>query len=297
MSTSSQILQYAFSGLTLGAIYAIIALGFTIIYNATDIVNFAQGEFVMLGALTMVTLHSPPPAGHGLALWLALPLAVATGAAAAGALQRLAIRPLRHGSVLTLIIVTIGASILLRGAAMILWGRNAMLLPPFTQRGALFVGQASIMPQSLWVIGVTALVVAGLAIFYAQTLVGKGMRAVAINRQGAQLVGISPSRMVLWSFVLSGALGAVAGILIAPITMAVYNMGTLLGLKGFSAAILGGLGSSPGAVLGGVILGLLESFAGGFISSGYKDAVAFLILLAVLFIRPTGMLGGRATPS
>jgi branched-chain amino acid transport system permease protein len=172
-----------------------------------------------------------------------------------------------------------------------------MLLPPFTQRGALFVGQASIMPQSLWVIGVTALVVAGLAIFYAQTLVGKGMRAVAINRQGAQLVGISPSRMVLWSFVLSGALGAVAGILIAPITMAVYNMGTLLGLKGFSAAILGGLGSSPGAVLGGVILGLLESFAGGFISSGYKDAVAFLILLAVLFIRPTGMLGGRATPS
>jgi len=289
LSTSSQILQYTFSGLTLGAIYAIIALGFTIIYNATEIVNFTQGEFVMIGALTMATLQ----ATVGLPLWLALPLAVAAGAAVGATLERLAMRPLRHSSILTLIIVTIGASIFLRGTAMLVWGRNAMLVLPFTRRGAIFFGQASIMPQNLWVMGVTAALVVGLAFFYSRTLVGKGMRAVAINRQGAQLVGISPSRMVFWSFALSGALGAVAGVLIAPITLAVYDMGTMLGLKGFSAAIFGGLGSSGGAVLGGLILGLLESYAGGFISSGYKDAVAFLILLAVLFVRPTGMLGGR----
>jgi len=292
VSASSQILQYIFSGVTLGAIYAIIALGFTIIYNATEIVNFAQGEFVMLGAMMMATLH----VGLGLPLWLAFPLSVMGGAAVGALLERLALHRLRHSSIMTLIIVTIGASIFMRGAAMIGWGRNAMPLPPFSAREAFFIGGASIMPQSLWVLGVTVALVIGLALFYSRTLVGKAMRAVAINRFGAQLVGISPPRMVLWSFVLSGALGATAGALIAPITLAVYNMGTMLGLKGFAAAIFGGLGSSGGAILGGVLLGLLESLAGGFISSGYKDAVAFVILLAVLFIKPTGMLGGKLGP-
>ena len=291
MSTSSQILQCIFTGLTVGSIYAIIALGFTIIYNATDIVNFAQGEFVMLGAMIMVTLQTVV----GLPVWLALPLSIAAGAIVGALLERLAIRPLRQASILTAIIVTIGASIFLRGVAMIAWGRDARVLPPFTKSGALFVGQAYIMmPQSLWVLGVTLVVVVGLMAFYSRALVGKAMRAVAINRYGAQLVGISPSRMVFWSFALSGALGAMAGILIAPITFAGYSMGTMLGLKGFAAAIFGGLGSSAGAIVGGIILGLLESFAGGFVSSGYKDAVAFLILLAVLFIKPTGMLGGKA---
>lgn len=293
VSTSSQILQCIFTGLTVGSIYAIIALGFTIIYNATDIVNFAQGEFVMLGAMIMVTLQTVV----GLPLWLALPLSVAAGAIVGALLERLAIRPLHQGSILTAIIVTIGASIFLRGVAMIVWGRDAKVLPPFTKGGALFVGQAYIMmPQSMWVLGVTLVVVVALMAFYSRALVGKAMRAVAINRYGAQLVGISPSRMVFWSFALSGALGAMAGILIAPITFASYNMGTMLGLKGFAAAIFGGMGSSGGAIVGGIILGLLESFAGGFVSSGYKDAVAFLILLAVLFIKPTGMLGGRAGP-
>ena len=291
VSTSSQILQCIFTGLTVGSIYAIIALGFTIIYNATDIVNFAQGEFVMLGAMIMVTLQTVV----GLPVWLALPLSIAAGAIVGALLERLAIRPLRQASILTAIIVTIGASIFLRGVAMIAWGRDAKVLPPFTKSGALFVGQAYIMmPQSLWVLGVTLVVVVGLMAFYSRALVGKAMRAVAINRYGAQLVGISPSRMVFWSFALSGALGAMAGILIAPITFAGYSMGTMLGLKGFAAAIFGGLGSSAGAIVGGIILGLLESFAGGFVSSGYKDAVAFLILLAVLFIKPTGMLGGKA---
>jgi branched-chain amino acid transport system permease protein len=292
VSTSSQILQCIFAGLTVGSIYAIIALGFTIIYNATDIINLAQGEFVMLGAMVMVTLQTVA----GLPLWLALPLGILAGAMVGGLLERLAIRPLRDASVLTAIIVTIGASIFMRGAAMLVWGRDARVLPPFTKSGALFVGQAYIMPQSLWVLGVTLVVVVALMAFYSRALVGKAMRAVAINRYGAQLVGISPSRMVFWSFALSGALGAMAGILIAPITLAVYNMGTMLGLKGFAAAIFGGMGSSGGAIVGGIILGLLEEFAGGFLPSGYsgyKDAVAFLILLAVLFVKPTGMLGGK----
>ncbi|UCH33127.1 MAG: branched-chain amino acid ABC transporter permease [Armatimonadota bacterium] len=289
MSIWSQILQYTFSGLTLGSIYAIIALGFTIIYNATEIINFAQGEFVMLGAMIMVSLHVV----FGLPVWLAFPLSVGAVTVVGCLLERLALRSLRGSSILTMIIVTIGASIFLRGVAMTIWGRNAVLMPPISSRDAFFVGQASIMPQSLWVLCVTVFLVVGLAVFYSRTLVGKAMRAVAINRYGAQLVGISPSRMVFWSFALSAGLGATAGILIAPITMAVYNMGTMLGLKGFAAAIFGGLGSSGGAILAGVILGLLESFAGGFISSGYKDAVAFLILLGVLLLKPTGMLGGK----
>ena len=288
MEILAPLLQYLISGLTNGAIYALIALGFGIIYNATTIINFAQGEMVMLGALGAISFYHFYPS---------LPLAIlaAVGAVTLVGLlfERLALRPVRDQSPIVLIIITVGAAVFFEGAAMMIWGKEAYSLPPFTGSAPLYFFSATVLPQNLWVIGLGGLLVGLLEAFFRHTLVGKAMRACAYNRQAAQLVGIPVSRMVQLSFGLSAALGAAGGILVAPLTLGVYDMGAMLGLKGFSAAILGGLGSILGGVLGGLLIGVAEALASGLISSGYRDAVAFLILLAVLFFRPQGLLGGR----
>jgi branched-chain amino acid transport system permease protein len=279
--------QYLISGLTSGAIYALIALGFGIIYNTTTIINFAQGEMVMLGALSAISIYHLVPS---------LPLAFGGGVAAVAlvgvVLERLALRPVRDPSPITLIIITVGAAVLIKGVAMLLWGKEAYPLPPFSGNVPFHVGSATILPQNLWVLGLTVVLVAALEAFFRLTLVGKAMRACSYNARAARLVGIAAGRMVQLSFGLSAALGAGAGILIAPLTLGVYDMGTMLGLKGFSAAIIGGLGSLLGGVLGGLILGVAEALASGLISSGYRDAVAFFILLLVLFLRPQGLIKG-----
>jgi branched-chain amino acid transport system permease protein len=203
------------------------------------------------------------------------------------------LRSVGEASPLTLIIITVGAGVFLKGVAMLLWGKEAYTLPPFSGEAPLHLGPATILPQNLWVLGLTLVLVLALEAFFRLTLMGKAMRACAYNLRAARLVGIAASRMVQLSFALSALLGAGAGILIAPLTLGVYDMGTMLGLKGFAAAIIGGLGSLLGGVLGGLLLGLAESFTSGLISSGYRDAVAFLLLLVVLFLRPRGLLGGR----
>jgi branched-chain amino acid transport system permease protein len=288
LETLAPLLQYLISGLTNGAIYALIGLGFTIIYNATTIINFAQGEMVMLGALSAISIYHLQPS---------LPLALLGGVAAVtlvGLLfERLALRPVKQATPLTLIIITVGGAVFLEGVAMLFWGKEAYSLPPFTSNVPLHLGTATVLPQNLWVLGVGALLVLVLEAFFRLTLVGKAMRACAYNSRAARLVGISASRMVQLSFGLSAALGAAAGILIAPLTLGVYDMGAMLGLKGFCGAILGGLGSILGGVLGGLLLGVAESLASGLISSGYRDAVAFFLLLLVLFLRPQGLLGGK----
>jgi len=288
LDTFAALLQNLFSGLTNGAIYALIALGFGIIYNSTTIINFAQGEMVMLGALTAISLYHRTPS---------LPVAFVGGVALVtlvGLLfERLALRPVKHPTPLTLIIITVGGAVFLQGTAMLLWGKEALPLPPFSSETPLHVGGATLLPQSLWVWGGTALLLLGLEAFFRLTLMGKAMRACAFNAKAARLVGIPAHRMVQLSFGLSAALGAAGGILIAPMTQGVYDMGAMLGLKGFCAAILGGLGSMLGGVLGGLVLGVAESLASGYLSSGYRDALAFLILLLVLFLRPQGLLGGR----
>jgi branched-chain amino acid transport system permease protein len=284
----ADLLQYLTSGLTNGAIYALIALGFGIIYNTTTIINFAQGEMVMLGALAAISIY------HG---YPSLPLAFAGGViivtAVGLALERLALRPVKDPNPITLIIITVGGAVFIKGIAMLLWGKEAYPLPPFSGDAPLHLGPATIMPQNLWVIGLTGLLVLALEAFFRLTLAGKAMRACAYNTRAARLVGISAGRMVQFSFGLAAALGAGAGILIAPLTLGVYDMGTMLGLKGFSAAIIGGLGSLGGGVLGGLLLGVVEALSCGLISSGYRDAVAFLLLLLVLFLRPQGLVGGR----
>lgn len=285
----AQLLQFLFAGLTAGAIYALVALGFSIIYNASQVINFAQGEFVMIGGMATVSfLHL------GLPLPLAALAAVAATTLVALALDKLAVERARGASVVTLIIITIGASILLRGLASLVWDKNIHPLPAFTGDKPIALGGATLLPQSLWVLGVSLAILAALWWFFNRTLYGKAMLATSHNRLAAQLAGIGVRRVLLVSFGLSGALGALAGILVAPITFTSWDVGVMLGLKGFAAAILGGLGSGPGAVLGGLVLGLVEALAAGYLSSAYKDVIAFVIILAVLVLMPRGLLGRRA---
>ncbi|MGB8825964.1 MAG: branched-chain amino acid ABC transporter permease, partial [Pseudolabrys sp.] len=282
----AEFLQFAFSGLTVGAIYALVALGFTLIFNSSDVVNFAQGEFVMLGG--MVTVFAT---AAGVPLPLAALLAILVAVAVGLLLHRLAIEPARGASPITLIIITIGASILLRGLAATFFDKNYHSLPPFFGSEPLIIGGAALLPQSIVVLMGVGLIVVLLWAFLTRTLTGKAMLATAANRLAARLVGINTSAVVGLSFMISAAIGALGGILAAPITLTNYDVGTMLALKGFAAAMLGGMGNPLGAVAGGLLLGLLEAFTAGYVSSQYKDAVAFIVILLVLFSMPQGLFG------
>jgi branched-chain amino acid transport system permease protein len=282
----AEFLQFAFSGLTVGAVYALVALGFTLIYNASDVVNFAQGEFVMLGGMTTVFLTLA-----GVPLPLAALIAVVAAVAVGLSLHRFAIEPARDANAVVLIMITIGASIFLRGAAQVVFDKRFHSLPPLLGNDPIRIGGASILPQSLVVLAGSVVILTLLWAFIDRTLFGKAVIATAANRLAARLVGINTRRMVSFSFAVSAAIGAIAGILVTPITLTSYDVGTLLALKGFAAAMLGGMGSSIGAVVGGIMLGLLEAFAAGYLSSQYKDAVAFLVILIVLFVMPQGLFG------
>jgi len=279
--------QYLVAGITYGTIYAIVAIGFNIIYNTTGIINFAQGEFVMLGGMIGVTLHT----------FLPVPVAIAGAVIVTmlvGALiEMLFIRWLRRPSVLRLIIITIGLSIGIRELALLLWGEGVRALPYFTGTAvtSLSVGDVHISPQVLWVLGLSAVMVAALNFFFARTLLGRQMRACACNREAAQLCGISAKNMVTLSFVLSAGIGALAGCVISPITYVQYDSGTSLAIKGFTVAILGGLGNSMAAIAAGLLLGILESFSIWVMPAAYKDVIAISILLLILFVRPSGLFG------
>jgi branched-chain amino acid transport system permease protein len=283
---SDYLLQFLISGITVGSIYALVGLGFTIIYNASDVINFAQGEFVMIGAMSAVTFY-----GMGTPLFLAILLAIIVTVIIGFILHQFAIKPAKGASVVTTIIITIGASIFLRGAALLIWGKDFYSLPAFSGEEPIHIGGATILPQNLWVMGISVILVSAVLWFFKHTLLGKAVLACSCNRTAAQLVGINVGLMMLLSYGISAMLGALAGVLIVPITFTSYEAGVMLGLKGFSAAILGGIGNPIGAIVGGLLLGILESLGAGFISSGYKDAIAFAIILMVLFIRPSGLLG------
>ncbi|GBC60513.1 branched-chain amino acid ABC transporter permea se [Desulfonema ishimotonii] len=281
-----ELLQYLFSGLTNGAIYAVIAVGFSMLYNATELINFAHGEFVMLGALGMVTLWT----GFHLPLPVAFVLTVA-GVSLAGLLfERFAIRTVSQPHPIVLVIITVGASIFLRGLAMITWGKDAHSVPPFSGHPPLEIIGAVLMPQSIWILVIALMLAGGLWFFYSKTLTGKAMLATAISKRAAWITGIPAEKMISLAFMISTGLGAVAGIIIAPVTMCSYDMGTMLGLKGFCAAMLGGIGSLWGSLLGGFLLGVLEALGVGFVSSAIKDAIAFILLLLILYFRPGGII-------
>jgi branched-chain amino acid transport system permease protein len=282
--------QYLVAGLTYGAIYAIVAIGFNVIYNTTGIINFAQGEFVMLGGMTAVTLHERLP----------LPAAVAgavLSTIAVGALIEVTfVRWLSKPSVLRMIIITIGVSILVREAALLLWGQDVRSLPYFTgdEVSSLSLLGARVSPQVLWTLGACSIAVAALSAFFKYTPLGREMRACASNREAAALCGLPTKNLVTLSFVLSAGIGALAGCVVCPITYTQYSIGTGLAIKGFTVAILGGLGDSMASIAAGLILGVLESFSVWVLPTAYKDAISISILLAILFLRPGGLFGARA---
>jgi len=283
--TADQFVQYLVSGVTNGSIYALVGLGFTIIYAVTSIINFAQGEFVMLGGMISFVIFD----SLGFPLAASCILAILIGTAVGAALYLLAVRPARKASVVSLIIITIGASIFLRGIAGELWGVDAVRPPFFTGDKSLHFLGAYIHPQAIWIMGVTIVTTLILHLFLTQTMMGKALRAAAINRTAAGLVGIDTRMMALISFILAAALGAIGGVVMAPLTLTSYNIGAMLGLKGFVAASIGGFRSPIAAVIGGFILGIVESLAVGIdwgpFTSAYKDVIALIVLLAVLLIR------------
>ena len=285
----SELLQFLLSGVTVGAVYALVALGFTIIYNASEVVNFSQGEFVMLGGMSTVFLFDA-----GVPLPAAALAAILIAAVVGMALNKLAIEPARGASVVTLIIITIGASIFLRGTAQIVFDKQIHRFPSFSGDEPFVIMDATILPQSLWVIVGALAIFAGLYFFFTRTLTGKSILATSNNRLAAKLVGVNTNFVMMLSFALSAAIGAVAGVLVTPITLTSYDVGIGLALKGFAAAMLGGMGNPFGALVGGLLVGLIEALTAGYISSDYKDAAAFIVILAVLFAMPQGLFG-RAT--
>ncbi len=286
----AELLQYLFSGIMIGAIYALAGLGFSIIYNASHVINFAQGEFIMIGGMSASSF-----AAMGVPLPLAILLAVLVTMIVGFLLEKLAIEPARGASVTTLIIITIGASILLRGLAQVVWDKDFHKLQAFSGEIPFKVAGATLLPQSLWVLGAAFVVIAALSWFFNKTLAGKAMLATSFNPLAAQLCGIGTKKVLLMSFGLSAMLGAIGGIVMTPITFTSYDVGIMLGLKGFSAAVLGGLGNGMGAVVGGLIVGIAEALGAGYISSSYKDAIAFIIILFVLLFMPNGLFGKRGT--
>jgi len=290
MATGDLALQYLLSGITKGSIYAVVAIGFNLIYSATGVLNFAQGEFVMLGGMVAVTLTAYMP------LPVAITGAVVAVALAGCLLEVLFFRRLRRHSILHLIIVTIGLSIVIQEAALHLWDEKVRSLPYFTgnEVSSLHFLGAAVSPQVLWVLGTVALTVLALHGFLHFTLKGRAMRACSSNPEAAMLAGINLQNMRTLSFGLSAGLGALAGCVISPITMTHYEMGGPLAIKGFAAAILGGLGNPMAAVLGGLLVGIIEATSVSSLPAAYNDVAAFAILLGVLFVRPRGLFGAPA---
>jgi len=282
-------IQYVFAGLTYGILYAIVAIGFNIIYNTTGIINFAQGEFVMLGGMIAISLLKLMP------LPLAILLAVLITMVVGALIEIVFIRWLDRPSVLRMIIITIGISILSREAALHIWGESLRPLPYFTgnEVSAVAILGARISPQVLWVMGVCTVMVLFLSLFFRFTLTGMKMQACAANRTAAALCGINPRNMVTLSFMLSAGLGALAGCVMSPITGSSYDIGPDMAIKGFTVAIMGGLGNSLAAVAAGLLLGLIEAFSISVLPVAFKDAIAIAILLVILFVRPHGLFGRK----
>ncbi len=284
-------LQLLVMGIAQGAIFGLIGLGYVTIYRTSRVVNMAQGSFVMLGALFAYSFLNE----LGWPFWLSGAVSVAGVVLVGLAMYQLVLRPIIKVSLVGMILATIALSILFENLALLRWGGYGKGLPPFTGVKPLWVGDVAVAPQVLWVVGLTAAVLVALHSLANYTRLGKQMTATATRPMAASLCGISTNKMVLAAFAISASVGALGGISIGSVVPVAYVSGGIFGLNGFVAAILGGWGSSMGAVLGGLTLGILESLATGLMPAGYKNAVAFVLLLLILYFRPSGLLGKSAT--
>jgi len=279
----SELFAFLLSGLTVGFVYALVGMGFTVIYNSSGIINFAQGEFVMAGGMIMVFLLS-----GGMPVAAAFVLAVILTAMLGILLWKLTDLS-RESSQVSLIILTLGYGIFLRGLTEVALDKELHTMPSFVGDGAFEIFGAVLSYQALLIMVVSIAIVTALYLFFRKTRTGKAMIAVSDNIDSAKLMGINIRTVMMLNFAISAAIAAIGGILLTPIASTNYEIGIMLGLKGFAAAIIGGLSNPFGAVLGGVILGLIEALVAGYISSEYKDAVAFIIMLLILFVRPGGI--------
>src|SRR6202163_3831858 len=278
--------QYVLAGVVVGAIYALIAAGFVLIYQVTGLINFAQGEFAMIGAMTAASL-----ATAGMSTFGAAAIAIAVAAVAGALCYLLAIRPARAATGVTLIFITLGLDVALRGLGLFVWGTTPLSLNPFTGGAAATIFGGKLPPQATWVLLADLLVFAALYVFFRHTYTGIAVRPAVATPPIASTFGIPLRTFAFWSFVAAATIGGLGGVVIAPITSATFDMGLSFGLLGFVAAVLGGLESLPGALVGGFVLGIVTKVAGGLLSTGWEEGVGFLILVLVLVLRPQGMLG------
>lgn len=283
------VLQLLFTGIGIGAVYALVALGFVLIFRATNVVNFAQGEFSMVAAYIMVVLAVDLEVPY----WLAFLLALA-GMALLGALFNVTVYyPLRHRTYLPVIISTIGASIFLANTVLALYGPQPQVLSGWFDTPGFMAGPVYVDSQYLLIIVVAAVLVAFQYWFFEHTLIGKKLQATSQDKEMASLLGIRVGVMIMITFVYSAIIGGIAGILVAPILFVSIQMGSTIALKAFAATIIGGFGDVAGAIIGGLALGVIETFGAAYISVPYKDGFAFLVLVAFLIFRPQGLFGER----
>ncbi len=302
-------LQQVLNGLVLGSVYALVALGYTMVYGILGLINFAHGEVVMIGAmvaLTVMTALAGATVGLPIVLIIALAIAAAIAVcmALAYSIERVAYRPLRNAPRLAPLITAIGMSILLQNVAMVIWGRQYQTFPRLFSNTPHTIAGANITDLQIAIIVVSGALMVALLLLVHYTRLGRAMRAVSENQAIAGLMGVNVNKIISATFVIGAALGAIAGVLVAAnYSIAHYSMGFTLGLKAFTAAVLGGIGNIGGAMLGGLLLGLIESIGagyigditGGFFGSHYQDVFAFLVLVLVLVFRPTGLMGERVS--
>jgi len=284
--TAAAIPQLLVAGIGTGSIYALIALGFNVVFKSTGAMNFAQGEWVVMGGMISALLFAAT-SNIGLACVLAVLIVTVVGILS----ERLVIWPLRRPSTLLITLVSIGLAIFTRSMVMLLLGKRPVGYPGFSQVSTLVLGGVSVQTQTLWIIGLTIAFLIVMHLFFERSILGKALRAAAADRDAAAIVGVRVETTVMLSFAIAAFAGALAGAIITPLTLSSYDQGAMFGFKGFSAAMLGGVGSLPGAIVGGLALGLLEAFGSFYISSDFKDAIAFAVLLMILFARPYGLLG------
>ena len=286
----TDLLQLILSGVAVGMIYALLAFGYNITFSTSRTINFAQGEFLMLGALTGLTAAVTWKFGYAGALFAAAIVGCLLGVV----LEKAAIAPaLKTGSAVSWILATVALGIIARNAAERIWGTDDARFPaPLGDDPLTFLG-VRVLPQELLVIGAAALIMSGVELFRRKSIWGKAVTAVAADKDAAALMGINVPLVITFSFVLSSAIAAVSGVLVAPLTLAGATMGTLLGTKAYAVAIVGGLQSGLGVLVGGLLLGLSEQFTARYVSTGYKDTPGFVLLILILLVKPSGLFGRK----
>ena len=300
------LLQQVLNGLVLGSVYALVALGYTMVYGILQLINFAHGEVFMIGAMVALTVLNNFLLGSGLPGWLQLLAAVLVAipvcVIVSLLLERLAYRPLRNAPRLSPLITAIGLSVVLQTIAMIIWSPSPRVFPDLLPNEPVAIGGAMLAPKQLLILGVAAVMMAGLTLLVNRTKLGRAMRATAENPRVAGLMGVNANFVIAATFAIGAALAAVAGVLVAMnYNIAHFSMGFMPGLKAFTAAVLGGIGNITGAMVGGMLLGIIEALGagyigqltGGFLGSHYMDIFAFAVLILVLLFRPSGIMGER----